>query len=233
MQGVTGGAPKELLPLGSKPVLFRVLEEARLCDPDEIVVITSEAKTEMNEALEQWIRGPFADLPIRVEYQRKQNGAAPAVALAEVEDDAVILFGDSVYWPESPVQRMSNLVFRGIEGCIAVEQVGDADVSRYGIAEIDEATGRILRLLEKPAPNETKSRWAVAGRIALGRSLMEALNHAGDTWGGPGELAVPHVLARAIAEGADVRAIAAQEDQQRVDCGSPEEYALALRQPWD
>ena len=233
MQSVTEGISKELLPLGGKPVLLRVLEEARECDPDEIVIITAHEKEDLNAAIEEWKCGPFSDLPIRVEFQRSQNGAAPAVALADAEDDAMILFGDCVYHPGTPLTRMANLLHRGMDGCIAVERVGDDQVSRYGIAEIDEGTGRITRLLEKPLPSETESRWAVAGRIGLNRSLMEILTGEATIWRGPGELAVPQVLALAIERGADIRAVAVQEDQRRFDCGSPEEYGLAQRIRWE
>ncbi len=233
MLDITKGAAKELVPLGSKPVLLRILEEARGCEPDEIIVVSSREKVDMNAAVEEWSRTLFADLPLSIAYQEHQKGAAHAVAQAEVDDDAVIFFGDCLIVPTSPVSRMANLVFRGMDGCIAVETVPDHEVSRYGIAEVDETFGAIRRLIEKPQPHETPSRWAVAGRIALNRSLMAFL--ADETVGIPmgQEIAIPTLLAKAIEQGADIRAVPLQPDQKRVDCGTPEEYLDALRERWD
>jgi dTDP-glucose pyrophosphorylase len=234
MQEVTQGGAKELLALGRKPVLLRILEEARACAPDEIVIVSSREKTAMNEAIDEWSRTSFADTPIRVVFQDVLNGSAPAVALAEVDDEAIIFFGDCVFWPNSPVDRLSNLLYRGMDGCIAVETVSDESASRYGIVEVEELTGRISRIIEKPQPHETSSRWAVAGRIGLSRRMMEFLNVESRPYGQHDqELAIPTVLARAVAEGADIRAVALQSDQERLDCGSPEEYREAVRRPWD
>jgi hypothetical protein len=47
------------------------------------------------------------------------------------------------------------------------------------------------------------------------------------------ELAIPTVLAKAIVQGADIRAVPLQPDQRRVDCGTPEEYLDAQRERWD
>ncbi|MEZ0326869.1 MAG: NTP transferase domain-containing protein, partial [Fimbriimonas sp.] len=101
MMSVTGGAAKELVPLGSKPVLLRILEEARACEPDEIIAVSSHDKADMNAAVEEWSRTIFADLPLSIVYQEVQKGAAHAVAQAEVEDDAVIFFGDCLIVPLS------------------------------------------------------------------------------------------------------------------------------------
>ncbi|MEZ0326193.1 MAG: sugar phosphate nucleotidyltransferase, partial [Fimbriimonas sp.] len=213
--------------------LLRILEEARACEPDEIIVVSSRDKADMNAAVEEWSRTLFADMPLSIVYQDVQKGAAHAVAQAEVEDDAVIFFGDCLIVPSSPAARMANLVFRGMDGCIAVETVPDHEVSRYGIAEVDENFGAITRLIEKPQPHETASRWAVAGRIALNHSLIAFLSE--ETVGIPmgQEVAIPTLLAKAILNGADIRAVPLSPDQKRVDCGTPEEYLEAQLERWD
>src|SRR5687768_11432369 len=94
MASVTGGAPKELLDLGGKPVLLRVLEEARQADPDQIVVVSAQDKETLNEAVEEWAKAEFADLPVRIAYQETANGLAGAVAAADCHDDALVLVGD-------------------------------------------------------------------------------------------------------------------------------------------
>ena len=134
------------------------------------------------------------------------------------------------------MDRMASLLHRGIGGCVAVEQVPDDQMHLYGIAEINPRNGAIERILEKPNPNETTSRWAVAARYALNVSLMaELADFCLDPirQSQPGELSLTEFLNLAIQAGRDIRAVPLQEGQQRVDCGSPEEYALALRESWD
>ena len=230
MHGVTGGGPKELLPLGRKSVLLRILEEARAADPDEIVVVSSRDKPELETAVDEWGKTRLADVPVRVAYQETPNGVLGAVAAAEIEDDLVVLLGDCVF-QGSPLERMANLIHRGIDRCVAVELVSEEQVGMYGIAEVNEAQGTIKRILEKPSVGTTDSRWAVAARYALTKRL--ALQIGDYQFGSHAEIGMTDFLNRVIEEGGDLRAIALLPDQRRVDCGSPAEYERARREPWD
>lgn len=236
MVSVTGGLPKELLEVGGRPVLARVLEEARSAGVDGVVVVNSRAKAEVDEVLGLWSRTQFADLPIRVAYQEEARGLAHAVAAAGVDDDVIVMVGDVVFRGGSPCERMANLIFRGIDGCVAVEQVAEAQMHLYGIVELDDMTGSITRILEKPRPGDTKSRWAVASRWAFSRMAMELIN---DYCQNPARLAMPkeinltETINLAIEQGMEFKAAALQPAQERVDCGSAEEYLAAKRLQWE
>ena len=236
MMSVTGGTPKELLPLGSKPVLARVVEEAREGGMDGVVIINSRNKTEVDDAIDEWSGTLFADIPLRVSYQEEPRGLAHAVAAALVEDDALVMVGDVVYQGGSPSERMMNLVFRGIDGCVAVELVSADEMHLYGIVEINDMTGSIIQILEKPSVDETHSRWAVAGRWAFNKNAMALLaDYCEDPvrLSQPKEINLTEVINAAIAHGMDFKAVALQPNQQRVDCGSAQEYAVAKRLQWD
>lgn len=229
MRSVTGGGPKELLKLGSRTVLQRITEEARDAEPDGIIVVNSPHKL----AIDEWVHTQNG---IQIRVQAEPCGLADAVASAEVIDDAVIFLGDAVYLGGSPVKRMANLLHRGISGCIAVEEVSQAQMHLYGIVEINEMNGSIVRILEKPSPSDTASRWAVAARYALSVTLMADLaDFCLDPVRRalPGELSFTEFLNLSIQAGADIRAVPLQPGQRRVDCGSPEEYALAQKEKWD
>jgi UTP-glucose-1-phosphate uridylyltransferase len=129
---------------------------------------------------------------------------------------------------------MANLLYRGIDACISVEHVSDDEVSRYGIVEVDQFTGGIERILEKPSPTETDSRWAVAARFAFSKPAMGFLmDFISATHIVGREITLSDVVAEAIARGQDIRAVPLQPEQVRVDCGSPEEYMQARRLFWD
>lgn len=236
MNSVTGGKPKELLPLGSKSVLERIMDEARTADVDGVSVINSHFKPEIDDAIDEWSHGPFSDLPLRVDFQVEPRGLGHAIACAHTESEALVLLGDNVYHGGSPVHRMASLVFRGIDGCIAVEHVDESLVHLYGIVEIDEFNGNILRVLEKPDPSQTKSRWAVAGRFAFGKPFMGLLaEYCEDPVRliRPEEIGLTEIIEVAIGQGMDFKAVALQAGQKRVDCGSAAEYAQARRLDWD
>lgn len=225
MAVVTQGRPKELLKLGRRTVLDRIIEEAREAGADEIVVVTSPNKPEIAEAL--------ADQDVRIAIQPTMRGVADAVVRASVDDDVLVMLGDAVFLGGSPSARMAELVYKGLDGAIAVERVSEADMSLYGIVEIDDFSGGIRRILEKPKPNETPSRWAVAARYAFSRPLMAEITDAVGLAEASGEIGLTQILMQAIAGGTDLKAVALQGEQQRVDCGSPEEYSAARRLPWD
>ncbi|RYG23988.1 hypothetical protein EON82_12250 [bacterium] len=224
MAAVTGGRSKELLPLGGAPTIARVIGEVRQAGIERIVIVGSPDKPDLDE---------FAAL-YRVEmvHQPTMRGLADAIASADIDDDAVVLLGDGAYFGGSPVARMAELLEKGIDGAVAVEQTDDAGTLRYGIVDIDEWRGGIKQIVEKPGPDATTSRWAVAGRYALSRRLMAFLSEQVQAHTGPGELGMTAVINAALAEGFDLKAVALQEGMRRVDVGTPEEYEEALRLRW-
>lgn len=227
MASITGGAPKELLKVGGQTVLGRIVAEARSAGADRVIVVSSPDKPQLDEACKE--------LGVEVATQQEMRGVADAISCARVTSDALIMMGDSIYHGGSPSARMVELIAKGIPGCIAVEQVTEAEMSLYGIVEVNPGTGQITRILEKPKPDQTLSRWAVSARYALSASLMNDLNtYAQDPEirATKGEIGLTAMLNQAIELGADIKAVALQPTQARVDCGSPEEYDKARRMDW-
>lgn len=226
MASVTNGKPKELLKLGGQTILQRVVQEARDAGADDVVIVNSPDKPLIDEAA--------AELGVRVVYQHEMRGLGHAIAMAGAEDEALVLLGDCLFAGGAPSARMANIVAMGIDGAIAVESVPDEEVHLYGIADVD-ALGTITAIREKPRPEETESRYAVAGRYAfaprflafLGDYVGQNLPHRSN------EITATEAIAAAIAAGMDFKAVALQPGQQRVDCGTPEEYAQARWLNWE
>lgn len=228
MHAITGGSPKELLPLWGKPILQWIIEEAIDAGVDGVVVVSSENKPAISEAVQEWGRGRFREVDLRCVNQTAPLGLAHAILSAQVEnDDALVLLGDCVYIGGSPCERMVNLVYRGLDGCIAVEEVPDEEVSRYGICEINDF-GVIQKVLEKPLLSDTSSRWAIAARYAFGEQFMSQIRELYNSHVGEQEVKLTDLFVESIQHGIDLRGIAVQPAQQRIDCGTPEEYSLAV-----
>lgn len=226
MAAITGGSAKELLRLGRKSVLQLVIEEAREAGVDRIVVVSSREKPDLTAQAER--------MGATVVFQERPEGLADAIVSADVSDEALVLNGDTVFHGGAPSYRMAALVRRAIPGCIAVEAVDDEGTRRYGIVEVDEGTGAIRRVLEKPGPEGTASRWAISARYAFGPAMMAFIERyrVESVLGEGQELTVTPILDAAVQAGFDLKAVPIQPGQQRLGCGDPAGYRTALGLDW-
>jgi UTP-glucose-1-phosphate uridylyltransferase len=238
MAVVTGGMPKELLPLGSRTVLSRIIDEAKAAGAERVIVVGSTSKPEIDAYVKA-----LEDPNVLVRHQERPLGLADAIASAEAHDDALILLGDTVYHGGSPCGRLADALRDGLLGAVAGEEVPDELVHLYGIIEGSGIDLDIARIVEKPKPDEVRSRWAVAARYALSAPLMAALvGRATHHRAAPrGELGLTEIINDALRVSGDpdalaplpMRLVPLQGTERRVDCGSPEEYAEAKELSWD
>ncbi|HVL37919.1 MAG TPA: sugar phosphate nucleotidyltransferase [Fimbriimonadaceae bacterium] len=222
MMSMTHGASKELLCVGSKPLLDRVLEEAFAAGVDEAVVISSPQKVDLEEHLQA-----KRDPRMRVVHQVEQRGLAHALWHARpFTAPALVLLPDTVFATQGPGPALASALSGGADGAVATELVDDADVHRYGILEVVE--GRVERILEKPSPLATQSRVGVAGRYGLGLRMLAVLEEAVEEFAGEGEIDLTSVLNRGISAGLRVQPVPLEPGVERVDCGTPSGYLRAL-----
>lgn len=223
MRALTGGAPKELLPVAGKPVLRHVIEEALAAGAEEVIVVSSHAKGELNA----FVRG-LRFLPVALEFQDEQRGLAHAVDCAKVREAAMVLMGDAVFLDESPLESLSEAVTGGAWAAVSVRQVPEADLSRYGVAGLEPGTNRVLSMVEKPAPGKAPGPWAVNARYAFSPDAMQTLHEVVKRWEGPGEVNLTHVLLAGLAEGNTILAFPVGGRETRHDCGDETGYRVAL-----
>ena len=169
---VTRVIPKEMLPIGAKPALELIVEEAKSAGADEIVMVISKGK--------ELIREYFKDDPsITFVYQLEQKGLGHAVlqaeeALGEAEGNVLVLLGDALVAGCNAAQAMASVsAEHGGAGVIGLERVPPEKVSRYGIVKCDG--DRIVDLVEKPRPEEAPSDLAIAGRYLLPARIFDYL----------------------------------------------------------
>ena len=218
MASLTNGGPKELLPVAGSTILELALSEAQIAE--ERVVVWSKTKGRLS----------FDGVDTVYQHRARGLGDAVRIGLRGRSEPALVILPDVLYAPRTPLARLADAVAGGASFAIAVERVPDHLVSRYGIAEFDEVTGRISRLLEKPSPDETGSRWAVSSRYALDRFTVAAIGAMEPPGEFDGEtdltsLLIPRLDAR---RGDGGFAFPLQEGETRYDCGSPEGYRRAV-----
>lgn len=229
---LTKAVPKELMPLGRKPVLEHIVEEAAACGITEILFVISESKTA--------IRTHFGDVGngVRFHYtfQPEQKGLADAINCGRefVGNDAfAVILGDSVIETDQaviPFQRVLDTYREtGARGVIVVQKTPREEVSRYGIVKPMRGIApsfQIDGLVEKPRPEDAPSEYAIAGRYAFDPVIFDYIDRT--PRGAGGEYQITDSIGLMLGDGLEVWCVALGEKEIRRDIGTFETYFEAL-----
>ena len=201
---VTRVVPKEMLPVGAKPAIQLIVEEALAAGADEVVIVVSPEK----EIVRKYFDGD-AELASRIRWawQTEQRGLGHAVLqgaplLAQEREPVLVLLGDALVSGEAPSAAMAAISrAHGGASVVGLEEVPLEKVSRYGIVKGSQVDERVLKLddlVEKPAPEAAPSRLAIAGRYLLDPAIFDLL--ATQTPGHGGEIQLTDSIRRLLAE---------------------------------
>ena len=145
LRPLTNTMPKEMLPIGRKPVLAHVAAELRGAGITEILFIVSERKPQIEEYFGDIYSESDGDKtfpPVRCYYinQKRQHGLGDALLYAEEwadEEPFVVAFGDCMMDAPDPSEPVRRLIAAHRElnsdATVIVETVPLAKVSRYGV----------------------------------------------------------------------------------------------------
>ena len=244
----TKAQPKEMLPLVDKPVIQYVVEEAIHAGIENIVLVTGRGKQaienhfdvahELEETLDR--RGKSDDLKLvqditqlgQFSYVRQGEplGLGHAVLCARHavgEEPFALLLGDDVFDEADPALGALIAAYEATgKSVVGVQEVPETHVSRYGIVTPGDVPGQpwwdVTRIVEKPAPADAPSRWAVVGRYVVLPEVFEHLSRIKPGVGG--EYQLTDALMVMAAEG---RLVAAPIPARRYDTGDKLDYLKA------
>ena len=181
--------PKELLPLGAKPVIHHVVEEAVAAGCNEILVILSREKEsirryfepapELEKMLEragrnrelEALRQLSSLARFHFTYQPAMKGLGDAVLQARTfcgESSFAVLLADTVIYGGSPLSGLLTTSAATGKSCVALEACHPDRVGRYGIAggrETEPGRFRIDSMVEKPSSSEVPVMHGLDGQI--------------------------------------------------------------------
>jgi UTP--glucose-1-phosphate uridylyltransferase len=198
----TKAMPKEMLPVIDKPVIQYVVEEAVAADVPHILMVTGRNKNAVENHFDRAFeleaklheKGDIAKLNsvsestelADIHYVRQGDalglGHAVSKARSFVGGEAfALLLGDEIIQDdESFLARMVLLAEQQSATVIALLEVAEEDVHKYGIATIEhtsqEDVVRITSLVEKPSLANAPSRFAVVGRYVLQPTIFDAID---------------------------------------------------------
>lgn len=157
--------------------------------------------------------------------------AAPIIG----QEPFAVLLGDEITFGKQNQPNVTSQLVSGYEqtkiSTVAVMEVSDSEVHKYGICEPKSETivkknqiteFSIANLIEKPKPNQTKSRFAMPGRYVFDNELMNILKNAKPTLNG--EIQLTDSM-RALAEKNGMNAMTFLAD--RYDAGDKLGYLQA------
>lgn len=242
----TKAIPKEMLPVVDKPAIQYVVEEAFSAGFSDLLLITGHNKGALVDhfsqapELEQTLhsRGDIERLnalrhlnklpKLHTVRQESAKGLGDAVlSAAEHVGDApfAILLGDDLIEPSDILwKQMLDLYHQHGGSVLALMEVPDSEVSKYGIAKISSSNpARVEDLVEKPTKADAPSNYAIIGRYILAPEIFSILRHTSAGKGGEVQLTdAIATLARDERIGGPVHAVIA--NVRRFDTGDRLSY---------
>ena len=252
MLPLTRSVPKEMLPLGRKPAIHRVVDELAAAGIERILFVTSGNKKAIEEYFEPGGRavgqpgGPHRERsgrdlsdqagPPALDYsfvrQEVPAGNGDAVRLGASfagSDPFIVAWGDAVIRSSTEgrvLRRMMETHLKEDAACtIAVEHVPEEKVSRYGIVRPRYESGSafpIDDIVEKPSLESAPSRYAVSARYICGPGIFPALEAT--PRGRNGELWLADAIRNLLRQGGTVWSVPLGVGSRRYDIGTPLTY---------
>ena len=195
--------PKEMLPIVDKPLIQYAAEEAVQAGCDSLIFITNRTKHtisdhfdsayELEDRLQRAGKQALLDkvrqtLPGALSRmyipQDSPQGLGHAVAMARAavgERFFAVLLADDLILPEQGAGCLAQMLAihqRTGASVVAVEQVPQDQIHRYGVVAVDDFSnnyGQIRSIVEKPGPAEAPSDLGVVGRYILAPAIFDLI----------------------------------------------------------
>jgi UTP--glucose-1-phosphate uridylyltransferase len=252
----TKAVPKEMVPLLDRPILQWGVEEVVASGVEDVIVITGHGKGAMEDhfrsapALEEFlerkgkaaeleaVRGPSGMARFAWVLQEEALGLGHAVGMAREQvggEPFGVVLPDDVIVSDTPcLRQLIEVVERHGGGAVAVMEVPDTEVSRYGIVDaeqVEHGVYRVRGMVEKPDPADAPSNLAIIGRYVFPPEIFDEIDRTEP--GAGGEIQLTDGMASLLAK-QPIHAVAFEGT--RYDAGTKHGFlhatlALALQHP--
>ena len=199
----TKSQPKEMLPVVDKPTIQYVVEEAVESGITDILMVIGRGKRAIEEHFDRSFelelqleeKEKFDELldirrisrmaDIHFIWQKELNGLGDAVryARSHVGDQPfAVLLGDTIMESDQKPVLQQLIDTHDIYGgsVVALEEVPDEKVSRYGVMdgeEISKGVFKVNTFIEKPSLEKAPSNLVIASRYILDSKIFDCLDN--------------------------------------------------------
>ncbi len=215
---LTDNFPKAMIDVGGMPILHRIIGGLARVGVSDIIVTTGH----FAEVIEAGT-GDGSRWDIRIQYVRQEttDGTARALALARdsLSDESFF-----VGWADVLVD-ISNYatILKASEEVGASLAVNDVEDPHNGAAVYVDERSIVTRLVEKPAPGTSTTRWNNAGLCVLVPTIWDFIERL--ELSPRGEYELPEAIANFVADGNSMVAVPIAGPW--FDTGTPENLAAA------
>jgi len=200
----TKTSPKEMLPIIDKPAIQYIVEEAAASGIEEILIVTGRGKYAIEDHFDKSYE--LEDILLKRQQNRALHDIQRISNLASIYyarqkdplglGDAIlcgksfvgnepfaVLLGDDIVHAETPLlQQLIDVTAKYHAPVLAVAEVDEKDVSKYGIIHpilpsLEKNVYKMKYLIEKPQPDQAPSRYAIMGRYILPPSIFAILEN--------------------------------------------------------
>ena len=179
MRPVTRAVPKELLPVGAKPAIHRVVEEAAAAGLDRIGVVIGPGKELVRGYLDDAAqRGELPGVSFEYLWQEEPRGLAEAISLSRTfigEEAFALLLPDNVLLsPRYRLAALTELFERSGKDVVGVLSLDSRESGRYGNSGLFEGEStepgvHVIRRLADKGPGRLEIAAAETVRRTCGR----------------------------------------------------------------
>ena len=247
--------PKEMLPVGRKPAVQYVVEEAEAAGLKQILFVTGRQKTSIEDhfdkdvELERKLRelgrdemlDELAHQEMDVSFwfvrQSEPRGLADAVNVARDfigDEPFVVALGDSIIRSDQRGALLERMIAHhestGAACTIAIEQQPAEMLHHYGVVVLKDPDADplvITDVVEKPAPDQAPSNLTIAGRYIFNPNLFDAIAATVPELNS-GMLQLTDSVRVLMQQGHAVHGIRLAEGEARYDIGSFDAYFKAF-----
>ena len=247
--------PKEMLPVGRKPAVQYVVEEAEAAGLKQILFVTGRQKTSIEDhfdkdvELEHKLRElgrdellqelAYQEMDVSFWFARQSEprGLADAVNVARdfVGDEPfVVALGDSIIRSDQPGALLQRMIAQhessGAACTIAIEEQPAEMLHHYGVVAADDPGAEpllITDLVEKPPPEQAPSNLTIAGRYVFNPDVFDAIASTA-TEMHSGMLQLTDSVRVLMQRGQSVHGIRLAHGEARYDIGSFDTYFKAF-----
>ena len=208
----TKAIPKEMFPIVDKPAIQYIVEEAAKSGIEDILIITSRGKSEMEDhfdrmpELESKLIAGGESKRLMLEQvvdvtklanityvrQMEQKGLGHAVLKAKSfvgNEPFAVMYGDGVITGKVPaIKQLIDHYGEYGEGVVGVKKVDAKDIHKYGSLKVEHMHDNIFActdMKEKPqTPEEVLSLYSILDRCVLPAEIFEILENTKPGIGG-------------------------------------------------